>query len=197
MPGHGAFAFPFDPDQSPSETPALWDPACTAAIVIIDPGRDFPALDTIAGLQSRLQGDDGCHLVLRARGRTVRLWLRAGPAALATTGFHLPHDPLFEGRLHATRHVRLWLDGAARATGPMPGDLSPFQAARLDVLLALLDAQAFGASLRQLAQLAYPALPALSASQWKASSERRGTHRLLGQALQMRDGGYRRLLREG
>jgi hypothetical protein len=64
-------------------------------------------------------------------------------------------------------------------------------------MLRLLDAHVAGATLRELAYLAYPAMPELSSALWKASSERRGTHRLLTQAIGLRDGGYRDLLRAG
>lgn len=199
MPGHGAFAFPVDPDRSPRDDPALWDPAVAACVVIIDPGPDFLVPQALPGLKQLGQADDGTHAVLFAGGRTIRLWLRGPQRDLQhgpRTAFHLPDDPLFDGRLRATKQARLWLAGTG-GTGTPPSDLSPFQAARFDLMLRLLDAHVAGATLRALAYLAYPAMPDLSATLWKASSERRGTHRLLTQALRLRDGGYRDLLRAG
>lgn len=195
MPGHGAFAFPIDPDRSPRDDPALWDPAVAACVVIIDPGPDFPVPHALPGLRRLGHAEDGTHAVLFSGGRTIRLWLR-GPQREPRTAFHLPDDPLFAGRLRATAQARLWLGGTGGSSTP-PSDLSPFQAARFDLMLRLLDAHVAGATLRELAYLAYPAMPALSAALWKASSERRGTHRLLTQALRLRDGGYRDLLRTG
>lgn len=199
LPGHGAFAFPIDPDRSPRDDPALWDPAVAACIVIIDPGPDFPPPHALPGLRQIGQADDGTHAVLFAGGRTIRLWLRGPQRGLhhgPRTAFHLPDDPLFDGRLRATAQARLWLGGTG-GSGTPPSDLSPFQAARLDLMLRLLDAHVAGATLRELAYLAYPAMPDLSAALWKASSERRGTHRLFTQALRLRDGGYHDLLRAG
>lgn len=195
MPGHGAFAFPVDPDQSPRDDPALWDPAVTACVVIIDPGPDFPTPQALPGLQQLGHADDGTHAVLSAGGRTIRLWVR-GPQSSNRTAYHLPDDRLFDGRLRAITLARQWLCGSRGSDAPQ-GDLSPFQAARFDLMLRLLDAHGAGATLRELAYLAYPAMPDLPASQWKTSSERRGTHRLLEQALRLRDGGYRDLLRAG
>lgn len=195
MPGRGAFAFPFDPDLPPETRPALWDPAAAACVVIIDPGPDFPVPHALPGLRQLGQAEDGTHAVLFACGRTIRLWLR-GPQRELRTAFHLPDDPLFDGRLRATAHARLWLGGTGGSDTPQ-SDLSPFQGARFDLMLRLLDAHVADATLRQLAYLAYPAMPDLSAALWKASSERRGTHRLLTQALDLRDGGYRDLLRAG
>lgn len=64
-------------------------------------------------------------------------------------------------------------------------------------MLTLLDARAAGGSLHDLARIAYPAFPRFSDAEWKASSERRGTRRLLAEAGRLRDGGYRDLLRAG
>lgn len=199
MPGHGAFAFPVAPDRSPRDDPALWDPAVAACVVIIDPGPDFPPPHALPGLRQLGQADEGTHAVLFAGGRTIRLWLRGPQRGLRhgpRTAFHLPDDPLFDGRLRATAQARPWLGGTG-GSGTPPSDLSPFQTARFELMLRLLDAHVAGATLRELAYLAYPAMPHLSAALWKASSERRGTHRLLTQALHLRDGGYRGLLRAG
>ncbi|KFL45009.1 hypothetical protein IL54_0376 [Sphingobium sp. ba1] len=163
--------------------------------MIIDPGPDFPVPHALPGLQQLQQAEDGTHAVLFAGGRTIRLWLR-GPQREPRTAFHLLDDPLFDERLRATSHARLWLRGTGGSATPQ-SDLSPFQAARFDLMLRLLDAHVDGATLRELAYLAYPAMPDLSATLWKASSERRGTHRLLTQALRLRDGDYRDLLRAG
>ena len=199
MPGRGAFAFPFDPDLPPESRPALWDPAAAACVVIIDPGPDFPVPHALPGLRQLGLATDGTHAVLFAGGRTIRLWLRGPQRGLQyepCTAFHLPDDPLFDGRLRATAQARHWLGGTG-GSGTPQSDLSPFQAARFDLMLRLLDAHVARATLRELAYLAYPAMPNLSSALWKASSERRGTLRLLTQAIRLRDGGYRDLLRAG
>jgi hypothetical protein len=197
LPGHGACAFPFDPDSTPYEAPALWHPSETGAIAIIDGSVALPPVHALPGLALHRRLDDGCHIVLRDGEATLRLWLRpphaVAPAA-ALPAFHLPLDRLIRRRIEATARAQAWLDTGTADRGMAA--LSPYQRARLSLMLALLDADAAGASLRTLAGIAYPALPRLSASQWKISSERRGTHRLIGEARQLRDGGYRRLLTE-
>ncbi|WP_420143987.1 DUF2285 domain-containing protein [Sphingobium sp.] len=194
MPGRGAFAFPIDPSLPPETLPALWSPALTASIVIIDKGDGLAPLAVTDRHLHRRRSHDGTHIVVRAGRQKLRFWLRSQPV-LHDTAFHLPLDSLFDGRVNAVRQAQLWI---ARGDAEIPDDsrLSRFQAARLDLMLELLDAKASGAPLRTLAQIAYPALPPLTASEWKASSERRGTHRLIVEAERYRDGGYRELLRD-
>lgn len=216
MPGHGASASHFDPVADPCRDPAIWCANTAAAIVILDAA---PAIiDHIAFSDARVihAADDGWHIVVAQAGRTHRLWLRRDTAPMAAAekrslpGFHLPLDPLLDARLAATRRVADWLDPPPPASGqPLAlsrrsarrsadaDTLTALQSARFDLMLAMLHAEASGASLRDLGALAYPVLPRLNAAEWKASSERRRTHRLLTQAKALRDGGYRVLLAAG
>jgi len=194
LPGRGAFAFPCDPDLPPETRPALWAPALAASIVIVDEGDGLARLAVTDRHLHRRQCHDGTHIVARAGRQKLRFWLRRAPA-LHDTAFYLPLDALFDGRVRAVRQAQLWIAGGDAAIAD-DSRLSRFQAARLDLMLDLLDAKASGAPLRKLAQIAYPALPPLTASEWKASSERRGTHRLIVEAERYRDGGYRDLLRD-
>lgn len=190
MPGRGACVFPFDPDRPVDGHPAFWDAAVATSVVIVDPGPDFPELAAPGMRRHAIDARDGCHLVLRDRRRTWRVWLRAPAPASA---FHLPRDPHFSGRLRATASLQALLSDMP-APEALPDDLSAFRRARLDVMLTLLDAKAQGASLRSLARIAYPATMAMPTPEWKGSSERRGTMRLLAEALALRNGGYRKLL---
>lgn len=90
--------------------------------------------------------------------------------------------------------------GAAHVQGsPRPTD---FQARRLSMLLAILDALQADRRRRVTtheiaSQVIYPRLMLGRGAQWKGSSERRRTQRLIEEALSMMRGGYRRLLRAG
>ena len=70
------------------------------------------------------------------------------------------------------------VDAITMAAQIRKGDVTPLE--ELDATIARVEA-----------------LPRLNAAEWKASSERRRTHRLLTQAKALRDGGYRALLAAG
>ena len=195
MPGYGACAFPFDPDRAPALAPAYWSPSATGAVVIIDADTGFSLPPIPAVGHFCRSAPDGRHIVARTGHQTYRLWIRRR-ATRSPPAFHLPLDTAFDARLVATRQAQPWLAGGDEIGASDPS-LSSFQAALLTLLLSLLDARAAGASLRELSRLAYPALPPLSASEFKTSSERRGTHRLVIEAQRLRDGGYRDLLAVG
>jgi hypothetical protein len=138
---------------------------------------------------------DGRYIILDDAGGRHRLWLQpdAGKPELA---FHLPMDRSFDIRSAATaRFVRRCRGLTASARGP---DLpSAFQRHRLTLMIRLADAEATGASLRDLARIVAPAMPPMSAAAWKASSERRHVQRLRRETAAMIAGGYRALLTGG
>src|SRR5690606_5113093 len=100
--GRGAFAFPFDPDLPPEIRPALWAPAVTASIVIVDEGDGLAPLAVTDRHLHRRQCHDGTHIVVRAGRQKLRFWLRRAPVP-NDTAFHLPLDALFDGRVRAVR----------------------------------------------------------------------------------------------
>ena len=77
-----------------------------------------------------------------------------------------------------------------------------FQARRLHLLLDILDAllvpDKARPSTHEIAdRLIYPRLAIGRGAEWKASSERRRTQRLIDEALALMNGGYRALLQGG
>jgi len=76
---------------------------------------------------------------------------------------------------------------------------TPFRRERLIRMLAILDlldlSSGKPATVRQVAQeVTFRGLPPLRAAEWKASSQRRHTQRLIAEAEAMRDRGYLKLL---
>ena len=70
-----------------------------------------------------------------------------------------------------------------------------FQRSRLFLLINLLDAENEGASRREMAStLLYRNSVPMGRAEWKGSSQRRRTHRMIGEAKQMMSRGYRDLL---
>ena len=74
-----------------------------------------------------------------------------------------------------------------------------FQALRLHLLLDIIDAllapgQARPSTHEVARRLVYPRLAIGRGAEWKASSERRRTQRLIDEALALMSGGYRALL---
>lgn len=75
---------------------------------------------------------------------------------------------------------------------------SAYQRRRLVLLLAILDGLADGASARDLAVwLIFPNHRLSGTADWRGSSEKRHTQRLIGAARRMARCGYLRLLEQG
>lgn len=137
--------------------------------------------------------DNGCHLIIAAPEGDHRLWVRTHPGnAMAVV---LPIDDVFDLRLGAA--LRLFRSLRGETPGPLPPRLhvTPFQRARLTLLLAIFDRLLAGGSKREIARdIIYPRHEAASAAEWKGSAERRRTQRLCDEAKAMVAAGYRRLL---
>ncbi|WP_260929124.1 DUF2285 domain-containing protein [Novosphingobium sp. 9] len=209
-PGDGAWRFPCDPDVSASDGPALWLARAVPAVVILEPAP--PGMDGITAHAlfswPDIQADrilaDGRHLVLGDCNVPHRIWLRSlDPArALAVS---VPGDAFADRRFAAARHLlrRLKLApdhgaGAEEARGSGTA-LSPFQRARLAMLLGILDdigaADRPRMSLHDIAgRHVYRGMTLGRGAVWKTSSQRRRTQRLIREALGLMHGGYRDLL---
>lgn len=126
----------------------------------------------------------------------VRHRLRlADRCGMGTETYLAPVDYHATVRLRATLRFEQWLRGASAArSGPvlMP---TTFQRQRLALLLAIADARAASASLRDIAYaLVFPRHRSLSGATWKGSSERRHCLRLLAETRDLTAIGYRSLL---
>jgi hypothetical protein len=140
---------------------------------------------------------DGRHMVIASPDGLHRLWLREikPNASLAVI---IPADRNFAQRIVAVTRFERGLRGAV--SGQSPPDYSPtaFQRNRLYLLLKLLDAESKGASRREMATtLLYRNSAPMGRAEWKGSSQRRRTHRMIDEAKHMMASGYRDLLRGG
>jgi hypothetical protein len=140
---------------------------------------------------------DGRHMVIASPGGLHRLWLREikPNASLAVI---IPTDRNFAQRIVAVTRFERGLRGAVSGQSK-PGYLpTAFQRNRLYLLLNLLDAEREGASRREMASsLLYRNSAPMGRAEWKGSSQRRRTHRMIDEAKHMMVCGYRQLLLGG
>lgn len=200
-PDTGACAFPCEPDVPARSAPALWQASVNPAVVILETPLNpslacWPGLAVWPDVQAALTLADGLHCVLLDRDGPHHIWLRKG-AAGSSPACIIPCDESAQ-----RRHLAAWrLDCrlVGRASPRDSAALAPtvFQSQRLTLLLAILDRLASGeGSMREIAsELVYPRHDLPRGIGWKDSNERRRTRRLVDEALAMRDGGYRQLLR--
>lgn len=137
---------------------------------------------------------DGRHVVLDDANVRHRLWLCTAQTD-RPTAFIVPADHNAPMRLDATQRFEHRL--RELTTRPARPAFRPtrFQRRRLTQLLRLAEAARMGASIRDMAMhIVFPHMAALPGAAWKASSERRHTQRLLGEAVALTRGGYRTLL---
>jgi len=128
-----------------------------------------------------------------------RVWLRPGPAGRSLAYIIIRDDALVLRQAMVRRFEQRMRDGRA---GRSPPGLcpTPFQRQRLSMLLDILDAAGTrdGAALTtyEIARRhVYARLQVGRGSEWKSSSQRRRTQRLIDEARALMEGGYRRLLR--
>lgn len=191
--GHGACTFLFDPADDPKSEPAYWRAdACPFVLRIEGPtGTDWLP---VSSSPDRLVAEGERYFVMRNAVGAHRIEL-----AIDTNG----RGPKVELPLDAALCVRLaCLQAYASGTSVLPVRLRPtaYQTGRLALMLAILDrlddddnptinARAIAGELVfPGAELPYRAI------EWKSSSLRRQTQRLVAAAKSMRDHGYSGLL---
>lgn len=193
LPGHGDCTFLTDPADDPLLLPACWRADNSPFVLRIDsPRGDIRIHGAI--LQRDIVVGEARYLVLRGNFGAHRIELAASdPCAAPSVALGL--DASLMARLGC-------LEALASGKPDVPQRLrpTPCQAARLGLMLAVLDRLGGEAdnppNLRAIAtELAFPGvdLPA-RAIEWKSSSIRRQTQRLIATAKSVRDGGYRHLL---
>lgn len=200
MPSDGGYPFPCGPDLHPEDAPALWRPALSTAVVVLDaaPTDAANALSVepaaLGEILSDVQLPTGRHLVIDDGLGRHRLWLR-NPTPGARLAFVITNDRRFD--LHTALARRLWRRTLGDAAQPLPPKCrpTPYQRHRLAQLLALLDADQAGAARQDMAALVTRGWRPLSSLDWQNSSMRRRVHRLVKEAVSLKNGGYRRLLR--
>jgi hypothetical protein len=123
------------------------------------------------------------RLHLCASAESARLVILMGPVC----------EPLRAVACDAARRMMAGLGTAEAAAALRP---SALQRQRFALLLRVLDAWLAGASNREIGiAIVYPWLAGTHASTWKASGERRRVQRLVGEARDLAESGYRALLR--
>jgi hypothetical protein len=152
---------------------------------------DVPALGEIVADHD---APDGRHMVIAGPDGPHRLWLREikpeTPLAII-----IPADRNLAQRIAAALRLERRLRGTASGQAPPGYQPSAFQRNRLFLLLNLLDAEKAGASRRTMAStLLYRNSAPMGRAEWKGSSQRRRTHRMIEEAKQLMAGGYRQLL---
>ncbi|WP_312219068.1 DUF2285 domain-containing protein [Sphingobium yanoikuyae] len=185
--------------------PALWHPEEAPAVLILDTapfdgaGLALPDLERRPHILVDRLLENGRHMVLAGSNGLHRLWLRPGPADRLFAYMVIRDDALLLRQAMVRRFERHMTDGRA---GRSPPGLcpTPFQRQRLSMLLDIVDA----AGLYDEARLTtheiarrhvYARMEVGQGSEWKSSSQRRRTQRLIDEARALMEGGYRRLLR--
>ncbi|WP_454887162.1 DUF2285 domain-containing protein [Sphingomonas oryzagri] len=143
---------------------------------------------------------DGRHVVLGDVDGPHHLWLRdtlpGHPLA-----YVIVRDPAIEARRRAAWRLDRRLAGAPPLRRDGAFRPTPFQRRRLELLLDILDMlQAPPSTPRPTSheiarRLIYPGMTIGRGMEWKSSTERRRTQRLIDEALALMHGGYRTLLR--
>lgn len=141
---------------------------------------------------------EGRHLIFDGKCGRYRILIK--PARLGLQGgYIIQHDPWLEARISAIRDFNKALEGRETLKPARPTN---YQRRRLELLLAILDSlflpDGRRRTLRQLAQtVIYPRSDLGRAIEWKSSSERRHTQRLVSEAHYLMREGYRALLQTG
>lgn len=156
------------------------------------------ALDLRSDILADVTLSDGRHVVLGDLGGHHHLWIR-DPEPGRPLAYVIPRDGAMVQRTAATRRLDLRLSGVPPGRCPDAMRPTAFQARRLQLLLDILDAllvpDEARPSTHEIAdRLIYPRLAVGRSAEWKASSERRRTQRLIEEALTLMNGGYRALL---
>lgn len=204
-PGSGGWTFPCAPDRPAAVEPAIWLAALSPTTVVLDTADPDLGVATSVDLDDwplilvDRQLSNGRHLVLADTDGPHRLWLRdTSPGR--PLAYVIAKDASLDLRLAAVRRLERRLVGAPPAKLPRGFTPTDFQRHKLSLLLDILDMMKDRghpeATTYDIARtLLYVDMGVGRGSDWKNSSERRRTQRLIEEAFALRDGGYRVLLR--
>ena len=187
-----------DPDRSASETAIFWRPEFVASVLQIEAAP--PVFRTARRLEHLDLTNATLH-VQHGSGRAVVLPDPDGDHHLVVAAIDptqplallLPLDDSFHIRAEAALRFHRRLFG--RATGPPPRalTLTPRHRLRLTRMVRALDGRSSGATYREIAAVLFES-HRQSATEWKTSSIRAQTIRLVKDGQAMMRGGYLRLL---
>ena len=155
-----------------------------------------PAFDTrtLGAVRARMKIGDRLHLILADRNGDEHLWICGPPNQPMAIMLPIGSDSLI--RLASAERLYRRLKGIA--TGPPVLRPPPFRRSHLLTLLQVLDGHHMGASPRELAAgLIDRNVRDYNAAEWADCRERKRINRWITEAVELRDGGYVRLLRGG
>ena len=191
---HTTAASAFDRKQ------AVARPDLSPDSIILAPSLDGigagPRIDmAMLGLvRARMEIGAFSHLILADIEGDEHVWVSGsfdGPMAMMLP---IGTDPF--ARLAAAERLCRRMNGMA--SGPPALRPPPFRREHLLTLLQVLDGHRAGATQRELAaSLIHRRVRGFSAAEWVESKERKRIRRWLAEAVELRDGGYIRLLRGG
>jgi hypothetical protein len=179
----------------------LWTPELSPTTIILDAAPTDFANATVINVAALGEivadhdASDGRHMVIASPNGLHRLWLREikPNGSLAVI---IPADRNFAQRIAAVTRFERRLRGTVPEQPPPGYRPTAFQRNRLSLLLNLLDAEKAGASRRTMAStFLYRNSAPMDRAEWKGSSQRRRTQRMIDEAKQIMASGYRDLLR--
>lgn len=191
---------PVSPHKPAWVAPAIWSPnAAPTTLTLVGAVPDVPfGFQGVDVILADYGLSDGRHIVIGDDERPYQIFL---PGKLCEETFYqITRDHQIGLRL--TEIVRLERKLAGLAPGPCALRPTEFQNYRLNLLLDILDAR-YGSgramlTTYDLAQaVIYPGMKMGRGAEWKASSQRRRTQRLIEEAEGLMNGGYKRLLHRG
>ncbi|QTH22465.1 DUF2285 domain-containing protein [Rhizorhabdus wittichii] len=190
-----------------TEPSSAFDPKLAVARLDLSPSSIVlaPSLDRIGGVprldmkmlgavRARIRIGDFLHLILADKDGDEHLWVSGSLDRPLAMMLPIGTDP-FARLASAERFCRRLLGMAA---GPPVLCPPPFRRRHLLKLLRVLDGHHAGASRRELAAtLIDGEARQYGAAEWVESRERKRIGRWINEAVELRDGGYIRLLRGG
>jgi hypothetical protein len=175
------------PDLSPSSILLAPPPDGIGATGLLDIAR-------LGAVRARMKIGNFLHLIIANSDGDEHLWVSGALDRPMAIMLPVGGDP-FARLAAAERFCRSLLGLAA---GPPPLRPPPFRRSHLLTLLRVLDGRQAGASRREMAAaLIDGGVRDYSAAEWSDCRERKRINRWLAEAIELRDGGYIRLLRGG
>lgn len=204
-PNHGGCSFPFLPVPDAWSHPAIWRASEVPSIIVFQPcsknsrDRRFDGLQNGLEKVTELCDGAGNHLVLQGPGGRYRILLRP-PCNGKDEGYVVEPDEWLAARIAA---IAAFHRSSVPVTGSKwqrPFTPTPYQRHRMGILLQILDCMGLPSpqtvTTRHIAeQVVYPQAELGRTIEWKSSSERRHTQRLVAEARYMMETGYRHLLK--
>ncbi len=190
---HAAPASAFDPRLAVAR-PELSPASIVLAPALAGIGAECLDMKALGDIRARIRIGDFLHVILADSDGDEYLCMCGscqGPMAVM-----LPIGPDPFARLAAAERLCRRLNGMA--AGPPALRPPPFRRRHLLTLLQVLDGHRAGATRRELAAaLIDDDVRGYSAAEWADSRERKRINRWIAEAVELRDGGYIRLLRGG